>query len=179
MPLKLHTPRLDLLNCDLGLVQHVLQGNAALAAATGLTVPHDWTEFGAPIFQFTAERLREFPADAPWWTWLPVIRAENVLIGSCGFKGRPTATGEVEIGYEIAASRRQQGFATELAHALVGHAFAQQEVALVSAHTLAEENPSTKVLQRCGFVKVAALDDPEDGPIWRWELPRTTFATTC
>ncbi len=35
----------------------------------------------------------------------------------------------------------------------------------VVAHTLAAENASTRVLLRCGFARVAELDDPEDGPI--------------
>ena len=40
----------------------------------------------------------------------------------------------------------------------------------VTAHTLAEENASTKVLQRCGFTRTAELIDPDEGPVWRWEL---------
>jgi hypothetical protein len=43
-------------------------------------------------------------------------------------------------------------------------------VSVVCAHTLAKENASTKVLTRCGFRKTAELDDPDEGPIWRWEL---------
>ena len=40
----------------------------------------------------------------------------------------------------------------------------------VIAHTLAETSPSTSVLERCGFSKVDELVDPDDGPIWRWEI---------
>jgi GNAT superfamily N-acetyltransferase len=43
-------------------------------------------------------------------------------------------------------------------------------VHVVWAHTLPEENPSTKVLGRCGFVRTGEIQDPDDGPIWRWEL---------
>ena len=38
--------------------------------------------------------------------------------------------------------------------------------------TLAELNASTTVLQRCGMTKVGELVDPDDGPIWRWEVRR-------
>jgi hypothetical protein len=34
---------------------------------------------------------------------------------------------------------------------------------LVVAHTLGEPNPSTSVLTRCGFARVAALTDDELG----------------
>jgi len=27
------------------------------------------------------------------------------------------------------------------------------------------------VLERCGFVHVGDDDDPDDGVVWRWELP--------
>lgn len=177
MKLEIHTDRLRLVNCDLDLIEAVLRGNADLAATLGVTVPDDWTEFGAPIFQYTKERLGEFPEDAKWWSWLPIIRSENLLVGSCGYKGRPNAEGEVEMGYEIAASRRQLGLATEAAQALVRHAFAQPEVKKVIAHTLAEVNPSTKVLQHCGLQKVGELEDPEDGKLWRWELQRADDET--
>lgn len=172
----LHTSRLDLVNCDLDLIGHVLKGNAALAAATGWTVLDDWTEFGEPIFVYTAERLKTAPEDAGWWTWLPILRSENALIGSCGYKGAPNADGEVEIGYEVAASHRQQGYATEFAQALVAHAFASEAVRMVIAHTLPAENPSTRVLQNCGFVHVGESVDPDEGAVWRWELPRATYA---
>ena len=43
-------------------------------------------------------------------------------------------------------------------------------VTIVSAHTLGADNPSTAVLRKSGFRRVAELDDPEVGPIWRWEL---------
>jgi ribosomal-protein-alanine N-acetyltransferase len=47
-----------------------------------------------------------------------------------------------------------------------------RDVEVVIAHTLAEFNPSTTVLQRCGMTKVNELFDPDDGPIWRWEVRR-------
>jgi|SRR6267378_2525891 len=37
------------------------------------------------------------------------------------------------------------------------------------AHTLPLSNPSTRVLQKCGFRHIGAVVDPEDGPVWRWE----------
>jgi [ribosomal protein S5]-alanine N-acetyltransferase len=171
----LQTLRLDLYNCDLPLIEAVLRGNAAIAEVTDWNVPDDWTEFGEPAFKFTQARLAEFPEDAVWWTWLPVIRSEKLLAGSCGYVGRPNAEGTVEIGYEIAASRRQLGLATEAVQALIDHAFTHDEVQSVMAHTLAVPNPSTRILRRFGFLQVAELEDPEEGKIWRWELPRTHY----
>ncbi len=38
------------------------------------------------------------------------------------------------------------------------------------AHTLGEDSASTAVLRKTGFTVTEAIDDPEDGPIWRWDL---------
>jgi len=43
------------------------------------------------------------------------------------------------------------------------------EIRRVWAHTLAENNASTRVLTRAGFVKIDEVVDPDDGPVWRWE----------
>ena len=40
----------------------------------------------------------------------------------------------------------------------------------VTAHTLGEENASTAVLRKNGFVRAANVDDPGEGTVWRWEL---------
>jgi RimJ/RimL family protein N-acetyltransferase len=52
---------------------------------------------------------------------------------------------------------------------LIDAAFARG-VEVVTAHTLAEFNGSTTVLQRCGMTRASELVDPNDGPIWRWEV---------
>ena len=175
MDKELSTDQLRIINCDLQAIEMVLHGNDVLGMYFGIGVPDGWTEFGAPIFEYTLERLKTHPQDAQWWTWLPVLRKTNELVGSCGFKGKPNAQGEVEIGYEIAASERRKGLGTEAALALRDLAFRSPEVNKVIAHTLAAFNPSTRILQHCGMVKVAELIDPEDGAIWRWEIDRNTY----
>jgi catechol 2,3-dioxygenase-like lactoylglutathione lyase family enzyme len=40
----------------------------------------------------------------------------------------------------------------------------------VVAHTLPERSPSTSVLERCRFARAGEDIDPEEGPVWRWEL---------
>ncbi|MBK8698518.1 MAG: hypothetical protein IPN29_02835 [Saprospiraceae bacterium] len=59
-----------------------------------------------------------------------------------------------------------------MAKGLIDHAFKNEEVSCILAHTLGHENPSTRVLSKIGFVKTQEINDPEDGLIWRWELKR-------
>jgi len=55
---------------------------------------------------------------------------------------------------------------------LIERAFKDNRVKLIIAHTLGQENPSTKVLQKCSFVKTEEINDPDEGQIWKWELKR-------
>lgn len=167
----MQSARLDFINVTMEIVEAIVQGDTALSQLLQVTVPSPWTEFGIDPFRYTAKQIYDDPKSAVWWSWLPVFRDEKTLIGNCGYKGLPDQ-GYVEIGYEVAESRRRQGFATEIAQALIQRAFSFPEVQCVVAHTLAEENASVRVLRTCGFVFIRAIEDPHDGEIWRWELQR-------
>lgn len=106
----------------------------------------------------------------PWrYGFFVVHRASGAVIGTAGFKGPPDAAGMVEIAYGIVPSFEGQGYATEAATALVAYAVGSGQVQLLRAHTLPTPNQSTRVLEKCGFRRTAAVVDPEDGPVWRWE----------
>ena len=106
----------------------------------------------------------------PWVHRFTLIqRACDAMIGSCGFKGPPTADGVVEIAYGIAPDYQGNGYATEAAQALVSYAFSNSKVRIVRAHTLPMPNASTRVLEKCGFKHTGEIMDSEDGLVWRWE----------
>lgn len=169
--MPLNTKRLLLLPATIDTLAAAIEGDTALAHLLQVNLPDQWTEFGTPVFQYALDKISTEPKSAGWWTYFPILKASNTLIGSCGYKGPPRA-GEVEIGYEIAPAYRQQGYATEMVGALIKNAWQHPEVNTICAHTLPEENPSTRILLKYGMKKTAAIDDPEDGTIWRWELKR-------
>lgn len=169
-PCILKSPRLSIIAADIPILEAALSGNAALKDYLKVNVPDVWTIFGPQALQHSLDKLRKSDADSGWWSYLPVLRETNTLIGFCGFKGAPNQSGMVEIGYEIAEDYRQQGLATELAQALILHAFSFPEIKVVQAHTLGEENASTRVLGKCGMKKMEEVNDPDDGIIWRWEI---------
>ncbi|MDP8930196.1 MAG: GNAT family N-acetyltransferase [Actinomycetota bacterium] len=104
---------------------------------------------------------------AEWGTHL-VFDEDGALVGTGGWKGAPTE-GVAELGYAVAPARQGRGIATAVVRELLSRARAAG-LRKVVAHTLAEASPSTSVLVRCGFVKIAEVVDPDDGPIWRWEI---------
>jgi [ribosomal protein S5]-alanine N-acetyltransferase len=171
--MNIETPRLHLVCCDLILTEIILKNNNELLSDyLGAKIPKKWTEFGEVAFKWTRDRLTQYPNEARWYSYLPILLSENTLVGSMGYKGAPDANGMVEIGYEIAEDFRQRGLAFEAAQALITAAWTDPQVTVVQAHTLAEENSSVRILRKCGMSFITEIDDPEDGIIWQWQLKR-------
>ena len=170
--MTIETANLKLIPCDLNILQSAIQGNEILARKINVTVEDGWTEFGIAALQYSLDKQTASEEEKNWWTYFPIHKQENKLIGSGGYKGKPTPDGTVELGYEIAPAYRNRGLATEMTKGLIENAFRDERVKSIIAHTLGQANPSTKVLEKCGFKKVAEVNDPEDGLIWKWELTR-------
>ncbi|WP_375580472.1 GNAT family N-acetyltransferase [Marivirga tractuosa] len=168
----IETENLKIIPCDKEILKSAIQGNNILAKKINVTVLENWTEFGVGALQYSLDRLTENEEENGWWTYFPIHRQNNKLIGSGGYKGKPTAEGTVELGYEIAPTFRNRGLATEMTKGLIENALKDKRVRTIIAHTLGQDNPSTKVLQKCGFEKVQEINDPDDGLIWKWELIR-------
>lgn len=116
------------------------------------------------------EGLRTATGPDPWrFGYIIIEKVGDLVIGQCGFTGPPDDSGTVEIAYSIAPAYQGKGYATEAAQALIEIARREPKVRLICAHTLAEENASTRVLEKCGLRKTG--EAVEEGlPIWRWEL---------
>jgi len=170
--MELETPHLRLIACNRKILAEALKSNQHLADYLKINVPDNWSEFGNSALNYALAQINSGDGQTGWWTYLPVHKGDNKLIGSGGYKGPPDENGTVEIGYEIKSDYRNSGLATELAEALIRHAFHHQHVKKLQAHTLAETNPSTKVLIKCGFVKTDEFHDPENGALWKWELSK-------
>ena len=166
----LKTKRLFILPCNIGILDAAIQGDTFLAAKLNCQVEENWTGFGIAPLQFVRQRLSENEDEHLWWTYFIIHEQDNRLIGCGGYKGKPDDNGAVEIGYEIAPSYRNRGLATEFSIALIENAFLNLGVNKIIAHTLGQPNASTNVLLKCGFLKTEEIEDPEEGPIWKWEL---------
>lgn len=104
----------------------------------------------------------------PPWTGFLALRGGR-WIGTCAFKSPPVEN-RVEIAYFTFPDFEGQGVATHMAALLVNIASAMDPALEVTARTLPEENASTAVLRKLGFNRLAAVHDPEDGPVWEWGL---------
>jgi RimJ/RimL family protein N-acetyltransferase len=147
-------------------VRALLAGDDAFREQFGIAVSPGYLEFDGVLEHFLT--TLDAGADPTWHSQLIVHVAERALIGLGGFKGPPT-DGRVEIGYGISPAYRHQGYATEAARLMVDTARAAG-VTTVMAHTLPEPSFSTRLLVTLGFTQTTTVDDPDDGPVWRWEL---------
>jgi RimJ/RimL family protein N-acetyltransferase len=140
------------------------QGDAVFAARFGIAVVAGWSGFPEALSILLHAARAGGPAE-----WGPQLFFDDdgALVGNGGWKG-PPQHGAAELGYAVAPARQRRGIATAVVAELVERA-RRAGLRVVLAHTLAEENASTKVLTRCGFTKTAELDDPEEGRVWRWE----------
>ena len=150
----------------------LLHGDAvAFEARSGLRLEPGYLEFPDALGFVLSKAEQEPEATVDWrLPFLAINRHEGAVVGLGGYKG-PPVDGAIEIGYGIAPAYRNQGLATVMTTLLLVDARRYPEITLVVAHTPALDNASTRVLAKCGFVKVGEIEDPEDGPLWRWERP--------
>jgi RimJ/RimL family protein N-acetyltransferase len=161
MPSRREPARLDWLTA-------LAEGDEVFAERFGVPVEPGWIGFPEAL-PFAVDAAREHDAD-PWGSHL-FFDDDGALVGFGGFKGAPSA-GRAEVGYAVAPTRQGRGIATAATRWTIDRA-REAGVDAVVAHTLAQVNASTAVLERCDFVHVDTLADPDgDGAedVYRWEL---------
>ncbi len=147
-------------------LETLLSGEAAFEREFGLGLAPGYVQHDGAL-EYSLDALR-LGADPRWSTHLFILPEQRMVIGIGGFAA-PPADGAVEIGYSIAPGYLGRGFATQAASQLVSAA-RSGGLSKAVAHTLASTGPSTRILEKLGFTRTAELSDPDDGPVWRWEL---------
>jgi ribosomal-protein-alanine N-acetyltransferase len=165
--------RLKLVDGTLALVSAALAGKSALETLLDVSVADDWEGFPEAL-PILCESYRTNPEGHRWGSLFFIEPKVRMLVGFGGFKGPPSSDAVVEVGYAIAPAFRGQGLATDAVMQMVKRAFADTGVRAVDAHTLGHENPSTRVLEKAGFQKIAEFNDPDDGLVWLWRRERLT-----
>lgn len=119
------------------------------------------------ISQQLAELYRTSGFEPPWIGYFAVI--DRQVVGTCAFK-TPPRDGRVEIAYYTFPSFEGRGIATEMARQLIASAQSSAVQLEIFAQTLPLENASTRILGKLGFMRIGAVQHPEDGEVWEWSL---------
>jgi [ribosomal protein S5]-alanine N-acetyltransferase len=157
-PIVLRTNRLELVAATLDHVCAKLESPECLASLLGAGVEPGWPpgEYDRSAQELFRDRLTEGGVSAiGWYLWYALRCQEphrlSLLVGAGGYLGPPGEEGEVEIGFSVMPSLQSQGYATEMAEALVRNAFADVRVRKVVAHTTPDNASSIRVLTKSGF----------------------------
>lgn len=126
------------------------------------------------------EAFRQTTGATPeWGGYLAIDPTVRAIVGTCAFKGKPDADGSVEIAYFTFPAHGGKGYATAMAMSLIDLAWKSGAVERITACTAPETNASTGILMKLGFDFLGSFEDPRDGTIWRWELPRGPGIHSC
>ena len=112
-----------------------------------------------------AARMRAENRRGSW-----MMAAGGEIVGLIGYHGPPSIEGEVEIGYNVAPTRRRLGYATAAVAGLVAIAQADPAIVTIVAHTEPENRGSQRALVRNGFERVICPAAPGGDVRWRRRL---------
>lgn len=121
----------------------------------------------ANVVEPMTQLYRAVGYEPPWIGYLAV--EEGTCVGTCAFKS-PPRDNRVEIAYMTLPEHESRGVATRMASELVRLARDKMPAVIVTAQTLPEENASTTILKKLRFRFVGAVEHPEDGLVWEWQL---------
>ncbi len=140
---------------------------------------HDnWPLLATLVHEVVGQKLTTAPLSVDtldWEGYFVIDSTTREVVGSCAFKGPPreegpAREGTVEIAYFTFPGFKGNGYATSMARKLIALATHCEKVQRVIAHTLAQTSASTRVLEKSGMTFVGELNDPDDGPIWQWQI---------
>lgn len=162
----LQTERLTLYPCSAQIANLAYGGRRMMESLLNAHFIPDWLDDdGRALLSCYAHQINHDPTMIGWGLWLIVVRDRRSVIGSAGFKGKPSPDGVIEIGYGIAPSFRRQGYTFEAARALCQWAFAQPGVRRLTAEALYHNAGSIRILQKLGLRYTH-----RDGQYTKWEL---------
>jgi ribosomal-protein-alanine N-acetyltransferase len=119
----------------------------------------------AATYPANAALYRRVGFAPPWVSYVAVDSGQAV--GGGAFVG-PPRDDRVEIAYFTLPEFQGRGYATRTATGLVAIAKECMPATIITALTLQEDNPSTRILKRLGFKFFGNARDPDAGDVWEW-----------
>jgi ribosomal-protein-alanine N-acetyltransferase len=166
----IRTPRLLLVPLTPPLLRAVASGDLAeVERQLGAPVGVGWEE-GVPA-AFRLKQLASDPSEQPWLVRAMVASKPRRVLGSIGFHAPPDDHGRVEMGYDVVAAERREGYAREGIHALLGWAWATGRARTCVASVSPHNAPSLALIRSLGFRHVGEQIDEIDGLEWVFERP--------
>jgi [ribosomal protein S5]-alanine N-acetyltransferase len=122
-------------------------------------------EVGQSAIESTVQLYSRVGWTQPWIGYLAL--EDGRCVGTCAFTSAPR-NNVAELAYFTFPGNEGRGVATRMAALLISLATGSAPKVVVTAHTLPEENASTRVLRKLGFILEGPRIHAEDGKIWVW-----------
>jgi len=136
-----------------------------------------------PAVQSMIDRCRAGYAAGTSCTWAVAMKAEDELVGTCGFNALSRSQGWAELAYDLARPYWGRGFIGQAVEASVRWAFEQPELNRVRAFVMVGNTRSVRVLERACFTREGCLPayrvcrgEPRD--YWVYGILRQQWAQT-
>jgi ribosomal-protein-alanine N-acetyltransferase len=142
------------------MLKSIIDDTIDLTELIGVQVPEGWpAKELKEVIPYFIKVLSESADMAGRLCWFIIEKEQNIVIGSIGFKTRPDKNGVIEIGFGIAPSFRQKGYATEAVKELIGWALSQNDIQKIIAECDLDNKASIKVLEKAGMQKTGVEKD--------------------
>ncbi|MFS0553941.1 GNAT family N-acetyltransferase [Brevibacillus sp. 179-C9.3 HS] len=156
---RIDTQRLMLIPFTHRIATNILRENYEELTDMGLTLGKGWPDQDAIDTMPKIMKALDLVGEPTGFeSWMIISTDGMKIIGDAGFKGRPNAEGEVDIGYGIIEAERKKGYAIEAATGLANWALSQPEVKKITAKCLLDNIDSAKVLVKMGFEEIKRDD---------------------
>jgi RimJ/RimL family protein N-acetyltransferase len=134
---------------------------AAYASDARVTRMLSWKAYTevAPLRQFLADRRRDWDEEGSHLAWLLRLKETSRIIGSIGAEMQGYA---VCFGYVLAYDQWGRGLTAEALNYLTHWALAQPAIFRAWAFCDVENEPSARVMEKCGFER--------EGRLRRWHV---------
>jgi RimJ/RimL family protein N-acetyltransferase len=170
----LETPRLFLFETPLPILERRLReadfnANVQMpSSVVSVTFPEEWPGDALGLFSLLIKQYQRDPAYMSWGGTI-ITRDDLIAVGQMSFMGPPDDAGTIELGFGISPAYQRQGYATEMAQAMVTWALQRPDVRAIKAECRADNVGSIRVLENCGLQRVGRRIDEEDGPLLVWK----------
>jgi len=157
------SPRLALIALPGPVIEDVIRhGRQAFREHVGVDYPPEWPSESRHVLELRRDQIRG-GTDHRWLIRAAITRTHPVMIGRVGFHAPPDANGVVEIGYEIDARHRRQGYGLECATHMIHCAEQLGCVSAIQASIAPDNEPSLRMAERLGFRRIGEQIDEIDG----------------
>ena len=108
---------------------------------------HESVAFTAKYLKYLQSQYRR----GEYFDWALVNKAQNKMIGTCGFVSFDTSNNSAEIGYVISDAYWGRGYATEAVRRVIEYGFEELGLNRIVARHIVGNDRSGRVMQKCGM----------------------------